>query len=91
MRQKGESQTGSYKKRKHTTFSEKRKFLTPRYAHARVCIRGVRNALFRKIWRALFSCKTRFEIRPFALLPTNCPIRKVNNLVIHLLGLIVWL
>ena len=25
----------------------------------------------RKLWRALFSCNTRFEIRPFALLPTN--------------------
>ena len=27
---------------------------------------------FRKIWRALFSRHLRFEIRPFALLPTNC-------------------
>ena len=27
--------------------------------------------VFRKIWRALFSWNTRFEIRPFALLPTN--------------------
>ena len=26
---------------------------------------------FRKICRALFSCNTRFEIRPFALLPTK--------------------
>ena len=26
---------------------------------------------FRKIWRALFSYNTRFEIRPFALLPLN--------------------
>ena len=26
---------------------------------------------FRKIWRALFSWNTRFEIRPFALLPTK--------------------
>ena len=25
---------------------------------------------FRKIWCALFSCITRFEILPFALLPT---------------------
>ena len=25
--------------------------------------------IFRKIWRALFSWNTRFEIRPFALLP----------------------
>ena len=27
--------------------------------------------VFRKIWRALFSWNTRFEIRPFALLPTK--------------------
>ena len=27
--------------------------------------------VFRKIWRALISWNTRFEIRPFALLPTN--------------------
>ena len=27
--------------------------------------------VFQKIWRALFSWNTRFEIRPFALLPTN--------------------
>ena len=27
--------------------------------------------IFQKIWRAWFSCNTRFEIRPFALLPTN--------------------
>ena len=24
--------------------------------------------VYRKTWRALFSCNTRFEIRPFALL-----------------------
>ena len=28
--------------------------------------------VFRKIWCALSSCNTRFEIRPFALPPTNC-------------------
>ena len=27
--------------------------------------------VFRKIWRALFSCNTRFEICSFALLPTS--------------------
>ena len=26
--------------------------------------------VFRNIWRALFSCNTRFEIHPFALLLT---------------------
>ena len=28
--------------------------------------------VFRKIWPALFCLKTRFEIRPFVLLPTIC-------------------
>ena len=28
--------------------------------------------VFRKIFRALFSCYLHFEIRPFALLPTSC-------------------
>ena len=32
---------------------------------------GVRNIYFPEIWRALFSCNTRFEIRHFALLSTN--------------------
>ena len=27
--------------------------------------------VFRKIWRALFSCNALFKIRPFDLLPTN--------------------
>ena len=27
--------------------------------------------IFRKIWHALFSENPRFEIHPFALLPTN--------------------
>ena len=35
-------------------------------------IRGWEMFVFRKIWRALFSCNTRFEIRPFALLPKKC-------------------
>ena len=29
--------------------------------------------VFWKIWRTLFSRDTRFEIRPFALLPTKSP------------------
>ena len=36
-----------------------------------VCVSGGKKMfVFRKIWRALFSCNTRFEIRSFALLPT---------------------
>ena len=38
--------------------------------------------VFRGIWRVLFSCNTRFEIRPFALLPTLCSI--LINLFIYL-------
>ena len=34
-------------------------------------ISGDKTFVFRKIWRALFSWNTRFEIHPFALLPTN--------------------
>ena len=58
------------RKTKHTKFSEKRTFLTPWYAHVRVRIRRQEMFVFRKIWRALFSCNARFEIRPFDLLPT---------------------
>ena len=32
--------------------------------------------VFRKIWRALFSSNTHFEIRPFALLLTKCKVSK---------------
>ena len=32
---------------------------------------GVKNVRFRKIWRALFSYNTGFDIRTFALLPTS--------------------
>ena len=66
-RQKGKSQDGCNKKTKHTKFSEERKFLTPWYAYVRFTYTKV---VFGKIWRALFSCYTRLEIRPFALLPT---------------------
>ena len=36
IRQKGESQNGCFKKTKHAKFSEKRRFLTPWYAHVRL-------------------------------------------------------
>ena len=45
IRQKGESESGCFKKTKHAKFSENRTFLTPWYAHVRVRI-GVRNARF---------------------------------------------
>ena len=63
IRHKCKSQNVSFnfKKTKHAKFSEKSTFRTPWYAHAHE----------RKIWRALFSWNSRFEIRPFSLLPTN--------------------
>ena len=72
IRQKGESQNGCFKKTKHAKFSEKTNISNP-------LIRT------RKIWRALFSWNTRFEIRHFALLPTNSdPINIINNAAIIL-------
>ena len=35
--------------------------------------------VFRKIWRALFSYNTCFEIRPFALLPATAVFAKIVN------------
>ena len=34
----------------------------------------IRSFVFRKIWRALFSCYLHFEIRLFSLSPTNNPL-----------------
>ena len=42
---------------------------------------GKKHSFFRKIWRALYSCYLRFEIRPFAILPA---IRERNSLLNHL-------
>ena len=64
IRQKGESQNRCFKKIKHAKFSEKRTFFTPWYAHVRDKAKG-------RISKRVFSWNTSFEIRPFALLPTN--------------------
>ena len=40
------------------------------------CITWWEMLVFRKIWRALFSSNTHFEIRPFALLLTKCKVSK---------------
>ena len=55
---KGELQNKCYKKTKLVKFFEKRTFLFPEMFD------------FWKIWRALFSCNTCFEVCPFALLST---------------------
>ena len=50
----------------------KNEYLLPPDTHTCVCVsEGKKMFVFRKIWRALFSCNTRFEIRHFALLPTD--------------------
>ena len=79
IRQKGESQNGGLKKTKYIKYSEKRTYLTTWYAHVRVGIMGYEMFIFRKIWCALFSWNTHFEIRPFALLPTNSEASNIFN------------
>lgn len=66
------SQNGWHKKAKHVKFSGKWTFLASSYAHVRAHFKGLEMFVFRRIWRALFSCNRRFEIRPFALPPTIC-------------------
>ena len=48
-------------------FPKNERFLPPD-TRTYVCVSGQKTFLFRKIWRALHSC---FEIRSFAILPTN--------------------
>ena len=52
----------------------KNEYFLPSHTHTHVRISGGKKCLgfFRKIWRALFSCNTRFEIHLFVLLPTHC-------------------
>ena len=52
--------------------------------HTCVRIRRKEMFLFRKIWRVLFSCNTRFEIRPFTVLPTS------KELVFPDLAITLW-
>ena len=54
---------------RRTNFPKNEHFLPPD-TPACAYHQGVRNVRFRKIWRALFSCNTRFEIQTSALLPT---------------------
>ena len=43
---------------------------TPNFPKTNICY-PLHQGFFRKIWRALFTCYLRFEIRPLALLPTK--------------------
>ena len=38
---------------------------------------------FQNIWCALFSCNARFDIRPFALLPTKRPVAQNGLNLLH--------
>ena len=60
---------------KHAKFSENENFLPPD-RHT-----GLKILIFRKIWRALFSYNTRFEIHLFVLLSTisASPINSEKN------------
>ena len=42
--------------------------------------------VFRKIWLALFSCKTCFEICPFALLPRKSRHKSLTHNLVNLIG-----
>ena len=66
IRKKGESHNGCFKKTKHPKFFEKQ-------------AGGKKMFVFRKIWRALFSWNTHFEIRPIALLPTKSNFLEVTS------------
>ena len=61
---KKKSQNRSYKKTKHTKFSEKQTLLNPWNANIGSHIRR-RNVRFSEIWRALFFYNTHFEILPY--------------------------
>ena len=59
----------------------KNEYFLPHDIHKWVC---VKTFVFQKIWRALFFCNTRFEIRPFTL-PTNRQTLSTNIYVYVLL------
>ena len=74
IRQKGESQNGGYTKTKHWIFQKTIIFYP--LIHKYVCISGGKKFFFIGIPKFLFI---RFEIRPFALLLTNCSAFKVDQ------------
>ena len=71
IRQKGESQNGCYKKTKQAKFSEKQTFFNPLIRTRTCAYQGVRNVRFSEKLAYFIFLWHRFEIRSFALLPTN--------------------
>ena len=75
-RQKSKLQSGSNKKTKRAKFS---KHLLNSDTQTNVCLLvGPKCSYFWKIWLALFSFYLRFEIRPFAFLPTILSVNLKN-------------
>ena len=69
--QKSESQNGANKNTKPANFPKNERF-SPPGTYTYVCVSGGKKTfVFRKIWRALYSCYLRFEIRLFAIVLTN--------------------
>ena len=67
IRQKGESQKQDNKARQ---IFKKMNISYPLTGTRTFVYQGVRNVCFSETWRALYSCSTCFEIRPFVLLST---------------------
>ena len=63
------AKTSVSRKQSRPNFPKNEHLLPLDTQHVRVHIREWEMFVFRKIWRALFSWNTGFEIRPFALLP----------------------
>ena len=60
-------------------FPKSKRFLPPD-THPYVSV-GKKMFAFRKIWRALYSCYLRFEIRPFVILPTKLTLSEKHKIV----------
>ena len=66
IRQKGESQNGCFKKRKHAKFSKKRTSFTPWYTHVRTsAYHGVKNVCFSENLECFLFLKHPFWDSPF--------------------------
>ena len=74
IRKKGESQNKCFKKTKRAKFSEKRTFLTPRYAHVRTCAyQLVRNVHFSENLACFVFLKHPFRDWIFCLITDEMP------------------
>ena len=72
-----ESKKGGNKKKKIYKRNKRNTNIpNPPNTHTYVYVSGGKKySFFWKIWLALFSCYLHFEIHPFALLPSNLPLK----------------